>query len=410
MKVGAWWLVVLLCLTATASYLCRVNISVTGALMMRDLGFSQIEMGRLFSAFVLGYAIFQVPAGAAADHWGARRVLAWAAVWWVIVTIFLATLGWGPLSGAVGGMLTLLLVLRFVLGIGEAPTFPAAAQGVAKWIQLSKQGLANGVVLAAVGVGSAVAPLLLSRVMVLGGWRVATLTSAFPALVVALAWFCVQEPKSLSAPKIHPRAAERSASRLWSSDFVFLTLSYTLEGYVSNLFVFWTYLYLVQVRHFDLLRAGSLSSLPWLLSVISIPLGGYISDRLVAGSMGLGWGRRAIPMLGLSSAGIFLALGAVATNAYFAVAYLTLATASVLAVEGPCWATMMELAGPRSGTAGGVMNLGSNIGGLISPALTPILAAHLGWKSALCVGGGISVIAGALWFGISLNIQTEANE
>jgi ACS family glucarate transporter-like MFS transporter len=114
-------------------------------------------------------------------------------------------------------------------------------------------------------------------------------------------------------------------------------------------------------------------------------------------------------MLGLSSAGIFLALGAVATNAYFAVAYLTLATASVLAVEGPCWATMMELAGPRSGTAGGVMNLGSNIGGLISPALTPILAAHLGWKSALCVGGGISVIAGALWFGISLNIQTEAN-
>src|SRR5271157_5149750 len=117
MKAGPWRLVVLLSLTASASYLCRVNISVTGALMMRDLGFSQIEMGRLFSAFVLGYAIFQVPAGAAADHWGARRVLAWAAVWWVIVTIFLATLGWGPLSGAVGGMLTLLLVLRFVLGI-----------------------------------------------------------------------------------------------------------------------------------------------------------------------------------------------------------------------------------------------------------------------------------------------------
>lgn len=56
------------------------------------------------------------------------------------------------------------------------------------------------------------------------------------------------------------------------------------------------------------------------------------------------------------------------------------------------------------------MNLGSNNGGLISPALTPILAAHLGWKNALDVGGGISVIAAALWFGISLNIQTETNE
>ena len=146
MKAGPWRLVALLSVTASASYLCRVNISVTGALMMRDLGFSQIEMGRLFSAFVLGYAIFQVPAGAAADRWGARRVLAWAAVWWVIVTIFLAALGWGPFSSAAGGMLTLLLILRFVLGVGEAPTFPAAAQGVAKWIKLSKQGLANGIV------------------------------------------------------------------------------------------------------------------------------------------------------------------------------------------------------------------------------------------------------------------------
>jgi MFS transporter, ACS family, glucarate transporter len=410
MKLGAWWLVVLLCLTASASYLCRVNISVTGALMMRDLGFSQIEMGRLFSAFVLGYAIFQVPAGAFADRWGARRVLAWAALWWVTITILLAALGWGPFSGAAGSMLTLLLILRFVLGVGEAPTFPAAAQGVAKWIQLSKQGLANGVVLAAVGAGSAVAPLLLSRVMVLEGWRVATLASAVPAMVVALAWFCVREPKSLSTAEIHPRAAERSVSRLWSSDFVLLTISYTLEGYVVNLFVFWTYLYLVQVRHFGLLNAGKLSSLPWVLSVISIPLGGYISDRLVAGSVGLRWGRRAIPMLGLTFAGIFLALGAETTHAYFAVAYLTLATASVLSVEGPFWATMMELAGSRSGTAGGMINLGSNIGGLISPALTPILAAHLGWENAMYVGGGVSVIAAALWFGISLNVQTEANE
>jgi ACS family glucarate transporter-like MFS transporter len=294
--------------------------------------------------------------------------------------------------------------------VGEAPTFPAAAQGVAKWIKPSKQGLANGVVLAAVGVGSAIAPLLLSRVMVLGGWRVATLTSAMPALVVALAWSCVRESKSLSMPEIQPRAAEGSASRLWSPSFVLLTISYTLEGYVSYIFVFWNYLYLVQVRHFDLLRAGNLSSLPWFLSVVSIPLGGYISDRMVAGSVGLRWGRRAIPMVGLTFAGIFLALGAATTNAYFAVAYLALSTASVLSVEGPFWATMMEVAGSRSGTAGGVMNCGSNLGGLFSPALTPILAAHLGWKNALYVGAGISVIGAALWFGISPSVQIEPDE
>ncbi len=409
MRVGPWPLVVLLSITASASYLCRVNISVTGALMMHDLGFSPIEMGRLFSALILGYAIFQIPSGAAADRWGARRVLAWAAVWWVVVTILLAAVGWGPFGSAAGGMLTLLLILRFVLGAGEAATFPAAAQGVAQWIGPSKQGLANGMVLAAVGAGSAVAPLLLSRVMLLGGWRIATVVSAIPALVVAVAWSCVRESKSLSTHQTPPCSAKESISGLWSPSFVLLTISYTLEGYVGYLFVFWNYLYLVEVRHFDLLRAGNLSSLPWFLSVVSIPLGGYVSDRLVAGFMGMRWGRRAIPMLGLTSAGIFLALGAETANAYVAVAYLALSTALVLSVEGPFWATMMELAGSRSGTAGGVMNLGSNIGGFISPMLTPILAARLGWKNALYAGAGISVVGAALWFWISPSVQEETD-
>jgi ACS family glucarate transporter-like MFS transporter len=409
MTVGPWVLVILLSLTAAASYLCRVNISVTGALMMRDLGFSQIEMGRVFSALILGYALFQIPAGAAADRWGARRVLGWAAVWWVVSTVLMAALGWGPFSRAAGGMLTLLLILRFVLGVGEAPTFPAAAQGVAQWIKPSKQGLANGVVISAIGVGSAAAPALLSRMMVLRGWRIATLASAIPALAVALAWACIRESKSLSAPEIPLRAAGGSLRRLLSPSFVLLSISYTLEGYVGYLFVFWNYLYLVQVRHFDLLRAGSLSSLPWILSIISIPMGGFISDRLVAGPAGLRWGRRIIPMVGFTSSGIFLALGAATPNAYFAVACLTLATALVLSVEGPFWATMMEVAGSRSGTAGGVMNLGSNLGGLVSPALTPILAAHLGWKNALFVGAAISIIGGALWLGISPSVPLEGD-
>lgn len=362
MKVGRWGLVFLLFLTASASYLCRVNISVAGALMMRDLGLSQIAMGRVFSAFILGYAIFQVPSGFAADRWGARRVLGWAAVGWVIVTVLVAGLGWGIFSAA-GGTFTLLLALRFILGVGEAPTFPSSAQGVARWIKPSQQGLANGMVIAAIGAGSAVAPLLLSRVMVFGGWRIAMLASTIPALAAALAWAFVQEPKSTLAPTFEPRVSKTGGSPLWTPSFVLLTISYTFEGYVGYIFVFWNYLYLVQVRHFDLLRAGSLSSLPWILSVVSIPLGGLISDRLVAGPLGLRWGRRLIPMLGLSSAGVFLTLGAKTTHAYLAVAYLTLATACVLSVEGPFWATMMELVGPRSGTAGGVLNFGSNFGG-----------------------------------------------
>ena len=85
-----WRMVALLCATATASYLCRVNMSVTGALLMGEFHLSQIAMGRVFSAFVLGYALAQIPAGMLADRWGARRVLLASAWVWGIATVLQA--------------------------------------------------------------------------------------------------------------------------------------------------------------------------------------------------------------------------------------------------------------------------------------------------------------------------------
>ena len=97
----------------------------------------------------------------------------------------MATLGWRPLSGGTVSVFVILLSLRFILGVAESPTFPAAAQGVAQWIAPVHQGFANGIVLAALGAGAAMASAVLSRVMVHSGWRIALLSSALPALLVA---------------------------------------------------------------------------------------------------------------------------------------------------------------------------------------------------------------------------------
>jgi MFS transporter, ACS family, glucarate transporter len=404
MKTRHWRLVLLLSATATASYLCRVNVSVTGALLMQDFALSQIQMGRVFSAFLLGYALFQIPAGVLADRWGARRVLLLSAWWWVALTILQSLVGWGPLHAGSGATLIVLLTLRFILGVGEAPTFPGAAQGVERWIPPERQGRANGIVIAAIGLGSAIAPPLLSAIMLRRGWRAALLFSAIPALIVALIWHFVRDPgsadRSSSQTRMQPQP-RTSLAPLRSVRFVLLTASYTLQGYVGYIFVFWFYLYLVQERHFNLLRSAALSSLPWILSIVSIPLGGLISDRLVSGFAGLTWGRRIVPIIGLGFSGLFLAMGARTGNAWFAAAYLALSTALVLSVEGPFWATMMEIAGASSGTAGGIMNMGSNLGGLISPVLTPILAAQIGWEKALLLAAGISVAGAVMWFGIT---------
>jgi ACS family glucarate transporter-like MFS transporter len=111
-------------------------------------------------------------------------------------------------------------------------------------------------------------------------------------------------------------------------------------------------------------------------------------------------GRRAVPVAGLALAGVFLSIGAHTPNAYLAATALALSTAFVMCVEGPFWATMTEIAGERSGTAGGVMNAGSNVGGLVSPALTPALAAVVGWEPALHLAAGLAVVAAVAWLGI----------
>jgi len=403
-----WAWVALLCATATASYLCRVNVSVAGVLLMDELHLSQAQMGRVFSAFLLGYALFMVPGGALADRWGTRRILELASWWWVGVTLLQVLVGRGPFAAGAASTLAALMALRFVLGIGQAPTFPAAAGGVARWIGPESRGRANGFVIAAIALGSAIAPPLLSWVMVRWGWRTALAVSTLPALATAVAWRLAGEPASTAGPASSLAASpspsdtngrDGSTAALRSPSFVLLTLSYTLQGYVGYIFVFWFYLYLVQERHFDLLKGAALSSLPWLLSIVSIPLGGWLSDRLVA-RRGVVLGRRAVPLVGLALAGVFLSLGARTTSATLAAAYLALSTAFVLCVEGPFWATMTGIAGRRRGMAGGVMNMGSNVGGLISPALTPVLAAAVGWENALHVAAALSIVAALLWLGI----------
>ena len=396
------WIVAMLCATATAGYIVRVNVSTAGPLLMSEFNLSQVTMGRIFSAFLLGYALFQVPAGAMADRWGARRVLTLAAWIWVGITVLLSLVGWGPFQTTAYISLIAFMVIRFFLGVAESPTYPGSAQGVSRWIQPQYQGRANGIVIASIGLGSALAPPIVSNIMVHWGWRPALLFSAIPALIVALIWLRIREPQSIIPAKETTRSIpdHENGKSLKTTSFYLLTISYTLQGYVGYIFVTWFYIYLVQERHFGFISGAWMSSLPWVLSILSIPLGGYISDRLIAGKPGPVWGRRLIPVTGMMLSGILIAIGAHTANAIMAAISLALATALILCVEGPFWAMMIQIAGSRSGTAGGIMNMGSNLGGLISPALTPVIASYIGWEKALQVAAGLAVIGAVLWLWI----------
>ena len=395
-------MVALLCATATAGYICRVNISTAAPLLMKEFSLSQVAMGRVFSAFLLGYALFQVPSGTLTDKWGTRRILMMVAWLWAAFTILESGIGWRPFTLSACTALVLFMLARFLQGITASPTYPASAKGVSKWIPIAFQGRANGIVIASVGLGSAIAPPIVSYCMVNWGWRPAILVTAIPVIIIAMVWNRTLEPRtnipehSTGKEPVSDKSAATN-STLWSRGFILLSISYTLQGYVGYIFVSWFYLYLVQVRRFSLLTGAWVSSLPWVLSIVSMPLGGFVADSLQSKNIGGKWGMRLVPITGMALSGILISIGAHTGSAIVAAIVLAFATAFVLCVEGPFWTAMTRFAGPKSGRAGGIMNMGSNLGGLISPMLTPLLAEKIGWENALHVSAGLAIVAAILW-------------
>ena len=398
-------LVLLLAAAASAGYVCRVAITVVAPGIMHDFGLTQVQMGTVFSAFLFGYTLFQIPSGSLADRVSARHIFLALCGGFSALTILTALVGWHGFGLAL--VIPQLWFIRAAFGVIAAPTYPTSGRTIAITMPARLQGRANSVVLASVGVGSALTPLLLVPISTRYGWRMALLVAAALSAVVGLLWmkFAPDEHHKVDKTNsdLDSRAADSPARRvsrpLRSSSFWFLVASYLLQGYLGYIFIFWFYLYLVQVRHIEVLKAASFTALPWLATIVAIPLGGAFSDLAVV-HWGATWGRRSLPIFALCVSAIFLVIGARTPSATLAVAALTACTVLVICTEGPFWATMTQLSGEHSGIAGGTMNFGGNIGGMISPALTPWLAERIGWETALSLTAGLALVAGLLWLGV----------
>jgi len=390
--VNARRLVPLLLVVASAGYICRVAPTIVGSGLMADFHLSQTQLGTVFSAFLAGYTLCQIPSGWLADRVNPRTLFLVIVLAWTLLTLTTAAIT--PVMGGIA----LLWAVRFLFGVTAAPTYPASARTIGVNLAPQIQGTANGFVLASIGIGSAITPLLLTSATQRWGWRTALGMAAAIAGAAALLW-AMFAPRNL---RVEPaKKSSGNAEVLWSPRFWFLVASYTLQGYIGYIFVFWFYLYLVQVRHFEVMRAAAVSALPWICTLIAIPLGGLISDRAVK-SFGPTWGRRLLPLPALVLSGALLVIGARTESAWMAVLCLTLCTTLVIGIEGPFWATLNQVAGEHGGVGGGIMNFGSNIGGMISPVVTPWLAERIGWSGALSATAVLGVIAGLLWLGVKV--------
>ncbi len=395
-----WGILGLLFAISAVTYMDRVNISVTARQMMPAYGLTDQDMGYIFSAFVFGYALCQIPGGWLGDRWGARVVLAGALVWWSLFTALTAVAATLPLAAMVGTV-GALIVVRFLLGVGEAVALPNFNRAVADWIPPAQRGLGIGIAIGGIGIGAAITPPLASWVMVNYHWQSVFYLSALIGLLVALLWvLCSREQKAADgAASVHPRVVVPWRQFAASSSLRWLVLSYACLGYVAYIYMSWFYLYLVNVRGIDLLRGGWLAAAPFVAILVFCPLGGWTTDRLVS-ALGLTKARMIVGMIGMGLAGGLIAVGAWVDSQTVAIACLSLGAGWLYFTVGAYWSVTTDLSKTHAGTLSGVMNMGANVGGVISPSLTPWLADHWGWTASLLVAALIALCGGVMWMKI----------
>jgi ACS family glucarate transporter-like MFS transporter len=405
-------ILILLFLISVVTYLDRVNISIASPFILSEFGLDKVQMGVVFSAFVAGYMLFQIPGGWLGDRFGHKRSLTFSLIWWSVFTAMTAWAGSTHLI-SMQWLLPAFWVARFLVGVGEAGAYPCANGIIGRSFRTDERALAAGVMFAGIGVGSALAPPFIAWIVLHWGWRWAFYISAGIGIALALG-FHFGMPETSGDDTISESSSTTVVKTPWkeilsSRQIWMLASSIFFFGYVTYVFFFWFYPYLVQVRKISLLRSSFFTALPFMTMAVSAPLGGRLSDILVP-RIGSTLARRRVAMAGLLAAAFFIPCGAIIPNSYVAIACLSLGAGSVYLAISSYFATAVEIFPLHAATVSGTMNTGAGLGGIVAPILTPWLAEHFGWVAAIGSAGVFSFIAAILWLFIGAGERLKVEE
>jgi sugar phosphate permease len=407
---GRWYILGLICLMYLITYLDRVNISTAAPEIRKEFGFDQITMGAIFSAFVWAYALFQVPGGWLSDRFGARPVLATIVAYWSVMT---------AATAAATGWFTF-IAIRFLFGAGEAGAFPGATRAMQLWYPRRERGFVQGLTHSASRLGAAIAPPIVVLIVTTLGWRSVFYICGAVGFVWSLWWYVSyrnlpEEHGLVNRPelerirgfdetgKIRQAAIEREAANVpWgtllrSPNMWAIMCAYFTYVYCLYIFLTWLPSYLVDFRHFTLVKVGLFASLPLFAGVIGDTVGGVASDWLLKRTANAKLARRSVAIVGLLGCAVFMVVAGATEDPYTAVYSLTAAMFFLECTIGPSWAVPMDCGGKYSGTVSGMMNMAGNFGGALSPLVFGVLAQYENWAAPFIVSAVLLVGGAAIW-------------
>jgi ACS family glucarate transporter-like MFS transporter len=405
-----WKIFAYLLLFTMLAYVQRTAISVAAEPMMPELGLSQLQIGWLETAFLISYTALQIPGGLVGQSLGVRRMLALCCA---LSTGAALAFPFLPFLARGSVLFGLLLMAQLVLGAGQAPLFAGLSGTLERWFPPPQWALTQGLSSCGIGLGAAAAPALVASLMQACGWRLAMLAAALPGVILVPLWW----REARDTPAEHPRLSEaerrylqrdaRPAAPgkgglkaalplLLDRDIAGLTVSYLAMNVVFYLITLWSFLYLVQARHFTVLQGGLSATLPPLAGAAGAAIGG-VAGTFLYKRLGPGWGLRIVPLVALPGACGLLLLGVHAQTAGFALAAIALAFGLLETTESSFWAAAMEIGGDNAVAASAILNTGGNLGGVIATPLVAALSGAGNWNGAFSLGAGAALLSAILW-------------
>ncbi len=399
-----WGLMVLLVLAMVACYAHRNALSIAVPFLKKEMNLSTAQLGVMLSAFSWCYAFLQMPSGWLVDRYGVRKVYGFGYLLWSVATMF---------TGFAKNFVAL-IVLRVATGTFQAVAFPATSRAVADWFQDRERGTVTALYLTGVRLGTAL-------ISWFGGWflarydvRLFFLVTGMIPLIWLLPWSMFlrkwEAPQAETAKKQSISLLE-SLKWLRHRSVLGIFLGFFAYDYAWFVYINWLPGYLALERKFTPQEMGIYSAMPYLAMSVIILASGTSSDWLIR----RGWNeikvRKGFIMIGLAIGCLVVPAGFV-EDKMTAVWLLTIALCGIGIASPNTWTLTQAVCEKRVvGTVSGIQNWGGNVGGIIAPALTGLIAQYSSFAVALCVVGGV-LVAGILayWLLVEEKFEVQYGE
>ncbi|SAL53426.1 major facilitator transporter [Caballeronia sordidicola] len=397
--------VTFLTIAGIVNYLDRSTLSIANHSVSQELHLSASQMGLLLSAFSLAYAFAQLPVGALLDRFGSRAMLGLGMLIWSVA----------QLAGGFIQSLNHFLSARIILGVAEAPLFPAGAKVVNEWFAVHERGRPTGTFVASSTIAPMIAPPLLTVLMLSFGWRTMFVIMGVLGILVSIGWYMTYRNRDEVAldeseiaylesdHKVEPRAKGVSLAE-WGNLFKLRNTWGMIFGFMGVIYMVWLYLtwlpgYLENERHLSIAHTGWLVSIPYVFGTIGMVSSGYIADHLLKRGMAPIRSRKWPVCIGLVGAAAFTVPAAYTPSTTLAIVYISLAMFFVNMSSGTAWA-LVSVAAPRHLVAslGSMQNFGGYLGGSFAPIITGIVVDQThSFVNALLISAGVAFAAALVY-------------